>query len=276
MHPISRQVISKEEEMRLLGLAAALLLLSLALSTPGRAAIITNTDLPSSIQSCITATTCSVSYSSEYDSGTASAFGITENTGSGPANDVLMRYALTSTSGYSNVNPTQSGTYNGYLWVLAQTIYSASETAHPITLFLDKVSPTPLNLAGSDSPITMTTTDMIGGGGYLSTGIDMNGNVYANGDLAGGIPAYCLAPGCSTYAQLNLVQLTYGYVGNMIVLTTFNPSDARGLVFEQSVNSSGSSAAESFNISAVPISGAAWLFGSGLLGLIGVARRKSG
>lgn len=272
--------------MRLLELATSLLLLSLAVSTPGRAATITNADLPSSIQSCIAANTCSVSNSSEYDSATASAFAITENTGGGPVTDVLMRYMLASPSGYSDSNPTQSGTYSGYLWVLAQTFYSASETAHPVTLYLDKVSPLPnmylFNQYG-DLTLTMSTADLVVGSGYITLAC-CSGGGSSSGDLSGDIPYPCVADGCTSHAQLNLPQMAYGNFGSVIALYGFTSSDTRSLVYTQSSSYSGYNGdngadsynyVQSFNIGIVPLPASFWLFGSGLVGFVGVTRRKA-
>lgn len=192
--------------MRLLARAVALLFLSLAFSIPVRAATITNADLPSSIQSCITAVTCFVTNTSAYDSGTASAFQITQSTGSGTENNWLMRYALVPPSGQSRINPPQTDAFSGYLWMLAKTFYSAAETAHPLTLYLDKVSPTPFNIFGQsgDLSLTMTTADMVAGSGYRTLGLDAYNNSYSYGDLSGNAPLPCVAETCMTHAQINL------------------------------------------------------------------------
>jgi hypothetical protein len=46
------------------------------------------------------------------------------------------------------------------------------------------------------------------------------------------------------------------------------------LVFDEVIFSSGTDAFEYAMVSSVPIPAAAWLFGSGLLGMVGIARRK--
>jgi hypothetical protein len=119
--------------MRLLARAVVLMCFPQMFSvTTAKAATITTSDLPDSIQSCITAATCFVSTSSSYDSGTASAFQITQNTGNGYENDWLMRYTLVQPSGQSRINPSQNDNFSGYLWMLARSTYSAAETAHPL------------------------------------------------------------------------------------------------------------------------------------------------
>jgi hypothetical protein len=270
--------------MRSSELAAALLSLSLAFSIPARSATITNPDLPGSIQSCITAATCFVSNTSAYDSATASAFQIYQNVGSGVENNWLMRYALVPPSGQSRINPTQTNSFSGYLWMLIKSTYTATESAHPLTLYLDKVTPAPFSMFGQygDLSMTMTTADLVSGSGYRTYGLDGNNDSYDDGSLSGNVPLPCVAEGCEAHAQLNLVQLIYEDYGTNIALTSFNSSDPRGLVYEQRSSfpcygdpSCAINDVQSFYVSAVPIPAAAWLFGSGLLCLIGVSRRKN-
>jgi hypothetical protein len=245
-------------------------------SVPVRAASVSDSDLPGAIQSCITATTCIVSNTSSYDSGTVSAFQIFQNTGGGYENNWLIRYAL--------VPPSSGG---GYLWMLAKNSYSASESAHPFTLYLDKISPTPI-LYFNDSnqngalDLFMPSTDLLAGSSYVTVGLDSNSSEYIYGNLSGEAPPFCLTPGCEGSTRLNLVQLTYGDSGSALTLTAFNPLDTRGLVYTQSLYSPCDTAdctvndVTSFYISAVPIPGAMWLFGSGLAGLIGLMWRTRG
>jgi hypothetical protein len=224
-----------------------------------------------------------VSNASTYDSGTASAFQITQNTGSGYENNWLLRYTLVPPSGQSRINPSQTDSFSGYLWMLAKSTYSATESAHPFTLYLDKVSPTPFNMFGQsgDMDLFMPTADLVAGSSYRTYGIDYSMNSYSFGELSGNVPLPCLAEGCETHAQLNLAQLKYLNFGSAgIHLTSFNPSDASGLVFTQRESypcygdpSCAVNDVQSFYISAVPVPGALWLFGSGLVGLIGMMRR---
>lgn len=269
--------------MRVLLSLCVPLILSLTFSTTAKAATVAISDLPGTIQSCISAATCAVSNVSAYDSGTASAFQITQNTGSGTENNWLMRYTLVPPSGQSRTNPSQTDSFSGYLWLLAKSTYSATETSHPFTLYLDKVSPTPFSMYGQsgDLNLSMPTADLVAGGSYRTYGIDYSLNSYSLGDLSGDVPLPCLAEGCETHAQLNLAQLTYGDFGSAgIFLTSFNPSDTRGLVFTQSetypCNGDPTCAVndlQSFYVSAVPVPATVWLFVSGLAGLIGVMRR---
>jgi hypothetical protein len=268
--------------MRLLVRVIAPLFLTLTFSITVRAATVTNADLPGSIQSCIASATCFVSNTSAYDWGTVNAFQITQNTGSGFEGNWLMRYSLVPPSGQSRLNPPVNDSFSGYLWMLAKDSYSAAETAHPFTLYLDKVSPALFSMFGQsgDLDLFMPTTDMLAGSSYRTYGLDGNNNSYSYGDLSGEVPLPCIAEGCDTHARLNLVQLTYGDFGSVITLTAFNPSDSRGLVFTQSESfpcygdpSCAMNDVQSFYVSAVPVPGAVWLFGSGLAGLIGMMRR---
>lgn len=269
--------------MRLLARVIAPLFLALTFSMTVRAATVTNADLPGSIQACVAATTCFVSNTSTYDSGTASAFQIAQNTGSGLENNWLMRYSLVPPSGQLRLDPPVDDSFSGYLWMLAKDSYSASETAHPFTLYLDKVSPAPFSMFGQsgDLDLFMPTADLVAGSSYRIYGLDGNNNSYDYGNLSGEAPLPCLAEGCESSARLNLVQLTYGDFGSAgIWLTSFNPSDTRGLVFTQRESfpcygdpSCAVNDVQSFYVSAIPLPGAVWLFGSGLAGLIGMMRR---
>lgn len=268
--------------MRVFSRSVVLLFLSLTFSATGWAATVNNSDLPGSIQSCITSATCFVMNTSSYDSGTASAYQISQNTGSGWETNWLMRYTLAPPSGQTRIDWPQADAFNGYLWLLAKNTYSAIESAHSFTLYLDKVSPAPFDMfgQGGDLDFLMPTADLVAGSSYRTYGLDGEFNSYDYGNLSGEIPLPCLADNCETTARLNLVQLTYGNFGSIIALTSFNPSDTRGLVLTQSSTfpcygepSCAINDVQSFYVSAVPLPGAVWLFGSGLASLIGVIRR---
>jgi hypothetical protein len=128
----------------------------------------------------------------------------------------------------------------------------------------------------------VTTFDLIAGCGYRTYGLDGDNNSYSNGDLSGNLSLPCVAEGCGTHAELNLVQLTYGNFGSVIALTAFNPSDARGLVYAQHSFfscygdiSCATNDVQRFHVSAVPVPAAVWLFSSGLIGMTGIARCKA-
>lgn len=261
------------------------LLFMQTLSPAVRAATLTNAELPSAIQSCIAASTCFASSTSAYDSGMVSAFQLVQDTGSGFEDSWLMRYTLVPPSGQSSLNSALDNSFTGSLWLLAKMSYSTSESAHPFTLYLDKVSPTPFNMFGQSGDGVlesfMPTADLLAGSSYLTVGIDFFSNSYSFGNLTGETPLPCLAEGCESHARLNLVGLNYEDVGSSIILTDFNPLDTRGLVFTQyqtypcyGDTSCAMDDSQAFYVSAVPVPGAMWLFGSGLAGLVGLLRRR--
>lgn len=253
---------------------ASVLFLSLS-AFPFAAQAVTISELPASIQSCITTGSCAVDYSGSYDSGTASAFAMF-NTSTGKQ-DWLMRYDLVSPSGQTDIEGVQTSAYGGYLWMQVASSYSAAETEHAVTLFLDKVTPVPDSLPGQsgDLSLFMTTADLLAGGAYRTQADPVPELYYEAGSLSGEVPLICLAEGCQINAQLNLVQLNYQSVGPAgIAMMGFDASDMRGLVYSQSASYI-DGATQSFYISAVPEPGAFWLFGFGLIGVVTAVRRRS-
>lgn len=256
---------------------ASILLLSLS-AFPYTAEAITLSELPAAIQSCIGAGNCVVGLGDAYNSGSASAFLMID-----PATgkqDWLMRYGLTLPSGESNSEGVQTGTYGGYLWMQVAAAYSASETEHAVTLFLDHVTPAPGSFFGQsgDLSLFMTSADLLAGGAYRIQADPGYGD-YDVGSLTGEIPVPCLAEGCRIDAQLNLLQLNYANAGASIVMTGFDASDTRGLVYSQgSFYFDGDppyGTTQAFYISAVPEPQVSWMVGLGLLAVITAARRGS-
>ncbi len=239
---------------------------------------VTVADLPGSIQSCVANASCSVNTTSVYDSATASAFAITDASQPG----YLIRYALAAPSGQDITSLTPPSTpYSGYLWMQVQSFYSASQSADPITLYLDKVSPTPATLYKSgDLSLYISASDLVAGSSYVKSGLGSNNNGYLAGDLAGDVPIGCVAQGCSAFAQLNLAQLQFGQFGSTIYSIGFNPTDVRTLIFSEGIADDGSvsgypgSATESFYVSAVPEPQSIGLYSSALACLAVVMRRK--
>ena len=242
---------------------------------------VTVADLPGSIQSCVANATCSVSTTSMYDSATASVFGI-YNVGVGQTGyNYLVRYALAAPSGQTISSPSSFTPYTGYVWMQVQGAYSASQTAEPITLYLDKVSAVPASFYGQSGDLSLyvSAADLLAGSSHVNSGLDSNDQSYITGSLSGQVPFGCLAQGCSAFAQLNLAQLQFTQSGTTIT-TGFNTTDARGLVFAMGaaddglVSGSPYSITQSFYISAVPEPRPAWLFSSALACLAVVMRRK--
>jgi hypothetical protein len=241
------------------------------------AAVIGYSDLPATIQSCVTDTSCSVSYNSTYDSGTASVFEIAE----GSETNYLVRYALAPPSAQTRLDPPLNEALSGYLWMGVKFQYNASETYHPVTLFLDKVTPVPFSLftQSGDLSLLVTTADLVTGSASRLSGLDGNNQSYDSGNLSGEIPVGCLAETCEAGAMLNLVQLSYGDFGSVIGLYAFNPSDTRNQVYTQHESYNGQdfpyNNTQSFYIAPVPVPGTICLFASGLVALLGARRRAA-
>lgn len=261
----------------------AFVLLSSLSAFPFAAQAVSVSELPASIQSCITAGTCGVNLSSSHDSGTASAFGMVDLP-SGQWN-WLMRYDLVPPSGQTVIGGGQNTAYGGYLWMQVADSYSAAETAHPVTAFLDKVTPVPGSIFGQSGDLSffMPTADLLAGGAYNTityVSYEPDG-IVSEGGLSGDI-LLCLAVGCQTSVQLNLVQLNYQDFGSAgIKMTSFDASDARGLVFSQSSSYltgdpyTDYSATQTFYITAVPEPRTFWMFGFGLMSVFAVMWRRN-
>lgn len=256
---------------------ASVLLLSLS-AFPFAAQAVSISELPATIQSCITAGSCGVNLSSSYDSGTASAFSMFDMSS---GLNWLVRYNLVSPSGEMDINGTQNTAYNGYLWMQVANNYSAAETAHSVTLFLDKVAPVPnpMLFQNGDLSLFMTTADMLAGGAYIKLQDYEEYGYYSAGSLSGEVPQICLAAGCQISAQLNLVQLNYQSFGSAgIVMAGFDADDTRGLVYSQSYAYLNGyppyGTTQSFYITAVPEPETFWMLGFGLLSVAIAARRR--
>jgi hypothetical protein len=81
----------------------------------------------------------------------------------------------------------------------------------------------------------------------------------------------------TTHAHSALVMYSVGNGSGTVIGTTIDRQSSMDSVFMRDNGQRGSFQLNSINISAldIPIPSALWLFGSGLLGLIGIARRKN-
>lgn len=274
--------------MRVLTIVANLFLFSISIPFSAQAVSITNGQLPATIQNCITSGSCMVNLTSTYNSGQVSAFSINDDftraragTVWGETNDWLVRYNLVAPSSQTNIDNVQTQAFNGYLWMRINSVYLAAETAHPVTLFLDKVTPVPepqFYAQSGDLSLFMTTADMLAGGAYIDLK-DTGYGYYSAGNLSGEVPQICLAASCEIHAQLNLVQMAYQNVGTSGIYMGFDAEDTRGLVYTQRYSFFGgeppSSTTQAFYITAVPEPQMFLMFGFGLLSIFTLLRRRN-
>jgi hypothetical protein len=134
----------------------------------------------------------------------------------------------------------------------------------------------------------MTTADLLAGSSYFHLGEDPASGFFLEGELGtpgdqgqGFYPLAdnhsfvpCLASTCEAGAVFNLLNMQYLQTG-LTAQLTLNPADQRGLLYSQYQDwASDDTWYRSQSYEVVPIPTALWLFGSGLLGLIGVARES--
>ncbi len=73
---------------------------------------------------------------------------------------------------------------------------------------------------------------------------------------------------------LDTDSITNSFAAPGWIASVFSTTDISYITFEVSVSSGAGLLFDDLNFSAVPVPGAVWLFGSGLLGLIGFSKRK--
>lgn len=257
---------------------AALAALAALLPFTASATTVSTTDLPNAVQTCISDGNCTFDSTSTYNSASVAAFYlVTGASSTTPQFNYLVRYALgdgSAATSTSSTGATQTTPYTGYLWMQVQSSYSATQTADPVTLYLDKVAPVPAsydpNIAQGDPlAFTVSAADLLAG----SSQETLNADGTTSGDLSGDTPIACASLGCSEFAQINFDQLQFGSNGTTIS-AGFNSADSRSLVFTQgtaddgSVSGSPYNNTESFSIKPVPLPQSLWLFASGLACLI--------
>jgi hypothetical protein len=255
--------------------------LAIACSLPSHAATVTEQELPASVLACMSSASCFVMTTSSHESDTASAFPIFHLTGDGMEGNWLLRYPLVPPSGRTGIHPPRFEGHGGHLWLMVEGRYDASESRHPVTLYLDKVDPAPTPFYGQEGDLSLyvSTADLLAGDSHMTVGLGYGGS-YGHGDLSGETPLPCLADGCRVHARLNLLQLSYAEAGPDLVFAGFNPSDSRGLLYRQEISYLTGDPfvdmhdVQAYYVSAVPLPAPAWLMGSGLLTLIGLGKRR--
>jgi len=101
---------------------------------------------------------------------------------------------------------------------------------------------------------------------------DVNGNRTAT-ISAGGFSNYADGSGFFSFATLNFLAVPPPSVSTLVVSASTFGGWQDGQAFAQPVTIDAFNSA-SIHVNAVPVPAAAWLFGSGLIGLVGIARRK--
>lgn len=270
-------------------------LILLAAATAVPAASITLSDLPGEIQTCVGNAECLLgpnSLTSVSDHQGASLFQYHEVDGNGITQKFLVRYTLTNAYqvSYDMVTPS-----SGYIWLGGNTQYSTAGPTHDFTLYLDQVSPLPRDLAdfsasfGTPIQIGLSTTDLLAGGAGWSIYAEESEGfvVHESGTLVtDGVTAdssLCLAGGCGADAMFNTVFLQFLDSGATLdLLPILNAADTRSTLYRQRTYYDdgneefwASYEEQVHSVQAVPIPGAALLFMSGLVGLIGLGRYRN-
>ena len=174
--------------------------------------------------------------------------------GSGTAGAVAMSSAtftmLDATGGGVGVDTTVTGSIGGGSWSVASTtpFFGQNWTAHSGTTF----GPGTYSFATIQGG---TYTGVVVGAGQVGGHILFNWGVVADIDV---INVWDVASGVYTS--------TDGIAGNPA-----NPDGVRGYGM---LDGAFAGFNANFDFTAVPVPAAVWLFGSGLLGLVGVARRR--
>ena len=174
--------------------------------------------------------------------------------GSGTAGAVAMSSAtftmLDATGGGVGVDTTVTGSIGGGAWSVSSTtpFFGQNWTAHSGTTF----GPGTYSFATVEGA---TYTGVVVGAGQVGGHILFNWGVVADIDV---INVWDVAAGVYTS--------TDGISG-----TPANPDGVRGYGM---LDGAFAGFNANFDFTAVPVPAAVWLFGSGLLGLVGVARRR--
>jgi len=263
-----------------------IIVLMLFLLTPIEyARSISITDLPSQLQSCMGSGDCIVDTSVPFLAfGQMEAYSFADNLLGSPVTGYALRYSLLPPSGEG------STPYGGELWLTVQSSYDLSLDSNLVTVYTDTVSPQPNNILfgdsnGLDIDVAMSNTALLSGSGFELGGLDANNmviyqaNMSLQSDFGGDALLPCAAEGCSATADLNLIYINYVQSGNTATLQ-INPGDSRSLLYEltsgydESPENGGYFTSQAYYVAAVPLPPAVWLFGTGLLSLVGMARRK--
>lgn len=273
----------------------ALVIAFLVQTNPNSASAITlnTTSLPTEIQSCIGDGQCifgprNLTSIAEHQG--ADLFTYQELSSGSLISKFLVRYTLSDAYqvSYDVVMPSA-----GYIWLGGNTQYNQASQTHDFSLYLDQVSPLPLDLTnfssshGNTIHLGLSSNDLLAGGAHWSVYADeTNGfTVYESGSLVtDGVTSdasLCLAGGCGADATFNTVFLQFLANGTTLDLVPIlNTTDSRAILYQQRrYYDDGSEFWADYqeqvhSVQTVPLPAAVWLFASGLLGLIGSMVRR--
>lgn len=261
--------------------------------------------LPVAIDTCILAGTCSyggISNAVVIDGTPVWVHNLFDSRSGSMEQKVLMEYQLGASSHIDNVGydwdadqtlPLQTTPITGQVWLEANTSYDLTNPLHALTLYFDQATPSgaPANIwhdssfpPADEQHLLITTGGLLSGTGetYMdccdwpttppspfSSTASSNPSLF---DSTGNVTLSCLAEGCGAGAMLSLLGMQYTQAGNNALLT-INPAEARSLLYFTAGGYEGYTHT-TYSMSAVPLPSAVWLFGSGIIGLVGIAKHK--
>ena len=275
---------------------ATIIGLGLILQTPSQASTIDDIQqLPAPLQSCWANGDCSIDSQSSFESGGIAAFHYVSADFSG----YLFRYSLVSPSTAKSVvldsqnssepQPIETNiALSGNVWLQVADSYSVSASSRPITLYREQISPSqqailPRLSYPDEYPsvlnFELSAASLLASSTYHTTTLDSFGGTES-GDLIAAEPLLiCLADGCSTNQQLNLIGMSFVQAGDQLLLQ-FAANDDRPKLYSESLAYNtpllGTLAQRDWYVRPVPLPAAwlVWLSGFGLIAGSGAKTAK--
>ena len=198
-------------------------------------------------------------------------------------NGYLLQYHLTEQSTIQSINyegGSSSTDISGDLFLFVAGSYVlGGSNSHQVDVYFENTSNGgSISLfGGGQSSMSFYLTDeglMNNSGSFY---IDCCGEDYndssppANTMSADIYP--CVAEGCAASALLNLLFVDYQAIGSVASLSFDNSPTVSGLVYQQN-DAFEDSVTMNLAVGNVPVPAAAWLFGSALIGLAGIKRKR--